>query len=473
MAILPILGAALRIPRSLLSESEVDQIRGELTISPTINGKLFGGEDVPKQLIMYDIDGDWLVVPRAYGLSVMRQFSVLRGSQFVDNLSNGTPVQMDFNESLQSQRPEMKRVQDRLVNSVAQKFRNGILNGILCAPCGTGKTVMGCKLASMMGRTTLILAHKEFLVDQWRDRIEQWMGVPRDEVGIIQQNRCEFDGRRIAVAMLQSIVEREYDPRLYSWAGLVLVDEVHRHGADLWHKAVMRFSSRYRLGLTATPARKDGMWPVIRANFGEILASDSGEAMKPTIYVVRYHPGYDVRQYAWVRPVGFGEYRIKKVYLAKLLNLMATDPSRNRMIAEIILKSIREGRKSLLLSDRLNHLDHLKDLIHAQNPNAKVGRYVGGMTSEARSVSEGCQVILGTFQMAQEALDIPSLDVGFLATPHSDVEQATGRICRLMDGKKQPVIVDIADDEPHLCEPFLRKRLQLYGRRDWQVKFIT
>jgi superfamily II DNA or RNA helicase len=143
------------------------------------------------------------------------------------------------------------------------------------------------------------------------------------------------------------------------------------------------------------------------------------------------------------------------------------------MIVDIILKAVRESRKVLLLTDRRPHIELLKKtILERSNGTITVGRYVGGMSEAARSLSEKCQVILGTFQMAQEALDIPSLDVGILATPHADVEQPVGRICRQFDGKKSPVIVDIADDEPYICVHLERKRRTLFDQREWPVKTL-
>jgi superfamily II DNA or RNA helicase len=484
----------------------------------------------------------------------------------------------------------------------------------------SGKTVSACKIASEMGVSTLILAHKEFLVDQWRERIALWLGIPKDEVGIIQQDRCEYQGRKIAVAMVQSLIERTYDSEFYRWPGLLIGDECvsgdsviatdkgdvrideirlrnakyvlsfndttkgfewkrvlrwiprgvrrtrtiffdggslrctdehplltdagwvkarhllpgmrilspasgyasfvstdsqdwnisyraitkiedgpeagedvfdldvednhnfvanglvvhncHRHGAESWHKAVMLFSSRYRLGLTATPDRKDGMWDIVRYNFGEILTKSTVAAMTPTIYAVKHAPRLNVHRYCWVQPCGMGDVRIKKVYLGKLVSLLADNVDRNVMITGVIMKAIREGRKVMLLTDRLSQIATLKTMISEKDKTVTVGRYVGGMSEEALNVSSKCQVILATFQMAQEALDIPSVDVGILATPHADVEQAVGRSLRFLDGKKQPVIIDIVDDEQHVCIPFFAKRERLYDRKNWRVQYI-
>lgn len=467
----PILDSSLMIPKSALTADELEALRRHLTLRKSSSNR-YGFGETSTTIFLYDDTGDWIAVPRAYGMSMMRNIRSLCNLSYVDRTSPGVPVEFIFNEALQSQKPELKREQDRLVEEVVRKFRSGITGGVLYAPCGSGKTVSACKIASEMGVSTLILAHKEFLVDQWRDRIALWLGIPKDEVGIIQQDRCEYQGRRIAVAMVQSLVERKYEAEFYRWPGLVVADEIHRHGAESWHKAVMLFSSRYRLGLTATPDRKDGMWDIVRYNFGEILTKSTGEAMSPTIYAVRHTPRLNVHRYCWAQPCGLGEVRIKKVYLGKLVSLLAENAERNAMITGIIMKAIREGRKVMLLTDRLSQISILKKMVLDKDKTITVGRYVGGMSEQAREISSKCQVILATFQMAQEALDIPAVDVGILATPHADVEQAVGRALRHLDGKKQPVIIDIVDDEPHVCVPFFAKRERLYARKNWPVQYV-
>lgn len=470
--IAPVLSSSLMIPKSALTAGEMDELRRQLTFRKKGDGR-FGFGDVQSTIFLFDDSGNWFSVPRAFGLSAMRNFRSLCGLTYIDRTSPGEPVEFTFNEELQRQKPDLKKEQDRLVGEVVKKFKNGINGGILYAPCGTGKTVMACKIASQIGVTTLILAHKEFLVGQWRQQIARWLNISEDEVGIVQQDRCDYYGKKIVVAMIQSLVERKYDSGLYSWPGLVIADETHRHGAELWHKSAMLFTSKYRLGLTATPDRKDGMWPIVRYNFGEILAHSEGEAMNPTIYAVKHNPSLNVRQYCWVKAVGFGEYKVKKVYLGKLVTLLAEDPSRNAMITGIIMKAVREGRKVLLLTDRLSQIAILKKMILAKDKTVTVGRYVGGMSEDARDVSAQCQVILATFQMAQEGLDIPTVDVGILATPHADVEQAVGRTLRHMENKKDPVIVDIVDNEPHACIPFFRKRERLFESKCWPIRYIA
>ena len=154
------------------------------------------------------------------------------------------------------------------------------------------------------------------------------------------------------------------------------------------------------------------------------------------------------------------------------LTLLAKDPDRNKMIVDILMKGFKEGRKTLLLTDRREHITILKGMIAERDKTATVGRYVGGMSAKARAISEQCNIILGTFQMSNEALDIPALDAGLLATPHADVEQASGRICRIMEGKKQPVLIDIVDEEEHIGVPFFGKRERFYLSRGWSVKYI-
>jgi superfamily II DNA or RNA helicase len=383
-------------------------------------------------------------------------------------------VSFDFNETLQSTKPDKKAVQDKLVNKVVSRFRKGEFGGMLVAPCGVGKTVMGLKVAAELGVTATVLVHKEFLVEQWMSSAAEWLGLSDDDVGMIQQDKCDYDGKKLLVAMTQSLVSsREYDEGLYNHSGLLILDETHRHGAELWHKAASKFNCRWRLGLTATPYRKDGLWDVVRFSVGNIIAEADAGWLKPIVYKVRYSPHLYIPQYCWARRRPDGSYQIKKVYLAKLLNLLVADEQRNKIILDLIVKAVSKDRKVLLLTDRRSQIEYLESAVKiAADENCTVSPYVGGMGKRQRAVAERCQVILGTFAMAQEGLNIPDLDVLILATPHSDIVQSIGRVLRDVDGKKQPIVIDICDNEPYLLGRMADKRQYTYDKMGWETKII-
>ena len=234
----------------------------------------------------------------------------------------------------------------------------------------------------------------------------------------------------------------------------------HRFGAVEFRKAITMFPSRYRLGITATPRRADGLERVFFWHIGNIAAVGAKRRLKPRIEMVRTN----------VKPSDLEFRRMKdfrgELTMNKVLDWLVTSEERNRLIVQLLLKAARSGRKVLLLSGRREHLNVLRHM--AKSEMAKSGKqfstglYVGGMTDEQRSVSAEKQIIFGTYNMAAEGLDIPELDTLFLATPKGDIEQSVGRILRTSDGKKEPVVVDFVDYSIGLCIGLSKKRLKQY-----------
>jgi superfamily II DNA or RNA helicase len=137
---------------------------------------------------------------------------------------------------------------------------------------------------------------------------------------------------------------------------------------------------------------------------------------------------------------------------------------------ELLTEAVLAGRKVLVLSKRINHLNRLEALFHREwrenkrGPSVSSGYYIGGMTEDERYRSSLCQIVWATAQFASEGLDIPALDTLFLVTPLGDVEQATGRILRPYEGKKEPIVVDFRDDLVPLFEAYAHNREKLYAR---------
>jgi superfamily II DNA or RNA helicase len=195
------------------------------------------------------------------------------------------------------------------------------------------------------------------------------------------------------------------------------------------------------LGLTATPRRKDGADNVFWYHIGPILFDASERRMKPKIR----------RVYTDFRVVKTSQFNPAMAPRALLVRFLVSSPPRNLAIADQIVLALKAGRKPLVLSERLKHLDALEQTITeackaAGLPTPSFGKYVGGRKKGQLAEAAKAQVVLATSQYAQEGLDIPALDTLFLTTPLSDVEQAVGRILRPCAGKKEPIVVDFHDD---------------------------
>lgn len=288
----------------------------------------------------------------------------------------------------------------------------------------THNTVVSLYIACNIGLKTLVVVNKQFLLDQWEERIKKF--VPSARVGRLQRDIEDVDDCDIVVGMLQSIAMREYDDYIYSDFGMVIFDEVHVVPAPVFSRALLKLCAPYVLGLSATPVRKDGLSKVIHWFIG------------PTFFEHCLSNKAEVT----VRTVEFHLSRRLPMNMAAATTILCNMPERNALIAREIIKLASSCHKVILLSDRRAHCDTIKLMLTKSGIESAL--YLGGMSSYELTQSVKRQVLLATYSMAQEALDIPSLDALVMATPRSSVVQACGRI---LHGKTSlpPTIVDVVD----------------------------
>ena len=218
-----------------------------------------------------------------------------------------------------------------------------------------------------------MLVHKEFLQRQWVGRIERFL--PNARVGMVREKTCDFEGKDIVVAMMQSLALTTEDPdryprELYDWPGLIVVDETHRVGAPTWAPIPTMFPAAFRLGLTATPRRKDGADDVFWWHIGEILFRAEKVMPKPHVRVIQV-PKDKENTPAIVKRPGISPSVVTNV-LVKLRK-------RNQRVIEEILKAIDSpsGRKVMVLSERLEHLRRMEKAVTKLRPEATTSFYVG------------------------------------------------------------------------------------------------
>jgi superfamily II DNA or RNA helicase len=371
--------------------------------------------------------------------------------------------------------------------------------GILQAGCGAGKTQIGVELAHRIGRSTMILVHKEFLLRQWKDRIESVL--PGARVGIVQQDREEWQGVDFCIALMQSLARDEgkkYDQRMYEEGfGFILVDECHHVPSATFSDLVPRFRAAYRLGLSATPRRKDGAEDVFYYQIGPVVYEATAQAMVPKVRALPTR--------ARLRDIRRGRYHVPVDQLnsAQVTTQLSEDPVRQRQVVDQVLRAVRVGRKVLVVSERLEHLRDMSNAVAAALPTMGLswestqGFYVGQWFSggKKRTVKQDeltqaatCQVVWATKQIMEEGADIPALDVLVMATPISDAEQVVGRVRRwctpeaekcarlcawragTCEGKPDPVVVDLVDNEVPKVIGKWRKRQRMYREMGARVE---
>lgn len=433
------------LPKSDLTPDQIVNMERMLTVHPRKVGD-YPGED-PKPIPLYQHNGTHFGVPREFF------FSNRRAMHNVDlRMTEGSEDWWPA-EFVGTLRPEQRVA----VDDVAAMFHAGRYGGIIQAKPGWGKTVCSLALTAKLNLPTLVVVHKEFLMDQWVERIGTFL--PAAKIGRVQQDECDFRGKTIVMGMVHSLGGTQpYPEDLWDWPGLIVVDECHRIGARTWASVPPRFRAKYRLGFTATPRRKDGADNVFWQHIGPIIFAGKEERLKPVVKRVW-------SRFKLVKTDRFNPHLAPRTLI---LRFLVKSRYRNDIIVEQLIRAVEAGRKVLVLSERLQHLQDMENQLRGMWPamigEVSIGKYVGGRTKAQLEQSSKARVIFATIQYAAEGLDIPALDTLFLTTPMSDVEQAVGRIQRPYHGKKDPIVVDFRDDMIPMFEAMGRKRDRLYER---------
>lgn len=418
------------IPKQGLSLLQQETIKNRLSIKPIKFAQYDKGDD--NQPIKLFVETETHIgVPPSFYFSVNTLFKPEWQASEGDKTS--WPGDHKFYGILRDE-------QQRAINETIQVFKT-MPGGIVQAVPGFGKTVTACALMATLNVPTLVVVHKEFLLKQWKERIAQFL--PNAQVGEARQDTCDFVGKHIVIGLVQSLASRDYGPLFKSWPGLIIVDECHRVSARTWSAVPLKYPCRWRLGLSATPRRKDGTADVFKYSIGPIIFVSKEVRLAPKIK--RIFTDFDLHAYK--------SANLSFLTDNMVLKFLCSSKARNSLIVENLRKALETGRKVIVLSKRIEHLKKLQRELqesYVLNPKTETpttGLFIGGLSEEEQDSAAKCQCIFATFQLVAEALDIPALDTLFLVTPASDIEQAAGRILRPFEGKKDPVIVDFRDDK--------------------------
>lgn len=337
-------------------------------------------------------------------------------------------------------------------------FRDAGHNGIICLPCGYGKTFTGIAAAAEIGRCFLIVVHKEFLADQWSEELRKLL--PGARIGRIQGDKCDVgEGFDVSIAMIQTLCSRTFLAGTFDHFGFAIFDEVHHLGAEHFSQALQRVHCRRMLGLTATPKRNDGLSKVFTWYLGDIVYQIARRPKDDTVRVECLRYASDEKAYAEC-PVNWKGETVR----ARMINNIAGFGDRTKTIVDWVVSHMYDSaRKLLILSDRREHLIAFDELFRAAGFD-RIGYYVGGMKQKDLDISAEQQIILGTFAMASEGMNIPTLNTILLSTPKSNIEQSVGRILRLRPDERsvQPLILDVLDTTFDECFGQWNRRKKFY-----------
>lgn len=408
--------------------------------------------NTPKMLYLYEIRGDTLVLP--FGVLRSLPKSITDKALFVSEFA--TPIEVDYDTSV-----PLYDYQEEAVNAmIAAKY------GILQSAAGSGKTQMGIALAVKLKRRTLWLCHTLDLIRQSKERAELYMS--EDLIGTITEGRVSL-GKGITFATIQTMCKLDL-PQYRDYWDCIITDEVHRVSGSptavtQYQMVLNSLSARHKYGLSATVHRADGMIQATYALVGKVAYQVPDEAVADKIMKVGIYPvgtGIEISREA-LNTDGTLNY-------TKLITYLTGNRTRNELIASCI-----ERRPSLILSDRLNHLEELMSLL-PEDMRKDAVMVSGKMTSKAGKAKREQAIsdmrsgrkkyLFATYSLAKEGLDIPCLERLYMATPQKDyaiVTQSIGRIARTFEGKADPIAYDFVDNIGYLVKSY-KKRCSTYRK---------
>lgn len=328
------------------------------------------------------------------------------------------------------------------------------------APTGWGKSYAGGRVALELGQKTLIIVTKTDLFKSWRKNLIQELGVDPDNVGHVQGDIINWKGKDFVLATVQTIVKFEkLGADFYNYFGFVIWDEGHRMGAEGFSLSCRLFPAKYRMALTATPKRGDGKMVLVKAHIGDVLVEGKNVPMIPKVLVVK--TGFRL-------PELDGQGRKVSIVAGRVTSIipfMAYAKARNEHIVKFALSAYKQGRHHVIMGDQIEgQLRVIYSLLLEAGVDARdIGWYVGGKKEIELEQASKKRVILATYKMCSEGTDYPDWDCLTSLTPKADIEQIAGRIMRFKEGKRQPVILELVDNNVVL-NGFHKKRLVFYHR---------
>lgn len=408
--------------------------------------------NVPKTLRFYRKSGKaGLIVPRGYIRQVLSRFKQDGiGYELEDQRRELPPVEIPFIGTL-------KPFQSTAAGDMLRKEF-----GTLCAPTGSGKTVIALYMISKRRQPAVIVVHTRDLASQWIRRIVQFLSIPEEEIGFIGAGQRRV-GERVTVAMVQSLCKcvDEVVPR----CGHVIVDECHRTPSRTFTEAISAFDSRFMLGLSATPWRRDGLSKLIFWYLG-----DTHHEVKQSGLVRK---GHILEAEVIVRETEFKPFHDPAVEYVRMLSELTADDRRNRLIAADVANEVRQHNViCLVLTDRKTHARTLNALFQYKyhlNSDLLTGDLsMNERTAVIERLNKGeISVLVATGQLIGEGFDCPNLSTLFMATPirfSGRVLQYLGRVLRPAPGKNRARVYDYVDVHVDVLVAAGRSRQGVYNR---------
>ncbi len=450
----------ITLPRTRLSPQIIHFLKDELNFLNTeyLTKRRLGKSTykVQKYFKLIDESGEAISLPRGF----LNKFTTFLDSQHITYTTHEDHAVLDeiiFNNNF-----ELTPAQARVVIQATEHNQ-----GVIVAPSGSGKTIMGLELIAHRKQPALILVHRKQIFDQWVDRIQAFLGIAKTHIGQYSGVKKKI-GKQIAVGLLQSLVRKGDLSELRNSFGTIIVDECHHIPASTFREVIAQLNPKYLYGLTATPKRKHNDEKLIYVYIGDIIAQMSA----PDIYfnekkIIGSAPDILIRSTNLDVPFKFTTDNFQ--LLAKIISC---DTGRNRLIVEDILAETGKNKKVLVLSERKEHFEILNMYLKTKCETIVISGddSASSRKSKLAQIESGhYQAILSTGQFFGEGVDVRGITCLVLAFPFAFEGKLAQYMGRLRDIGAQKLIIDFKDKNIPFLEKQFKQRLRYYKKLDAKI----
>jgi superfamily II DNA or RNA helicase len=400
-------------------------------------------------LSFYLESDDYLLIPRYFPIK-----NYMFDYQIEDIRHEGSPIEIEHN--IIPRNEAQKRAMSKMLNSEGC---------ILQLSPGVGKTIISIYMIATRKRKSLILVHKDALAEQWINRIKSFTNLDDDNISRLSSPTFKKDLQKpIIIATAQtflSLLKRNRHAFLRELneanIGIFIADEVHTSvGAPTFSECSIHMPSKYTYGLSATPYRYDGNGDIIEYHLGEIFADDESDTMDAKVSVVLLDYQIDTpRRYTYIR--WGGEFQ-----RARYLNMMRKSESFNAVIKALLTKL--KDRNLICMIERINLIEDLYKWMPSKSKSMFCGS--GGLSTLESDHT------FATPGKCRDGVDAPHKDCVITTSPISNIEQLTGRIVRPLEGKRQPIVIDMVDYGCRDMSRSLYNRVKFYEQKGWPIQFL-
>ena len=449
----------LYIPKKGLSSSFIHKLMQLVTFkNPQFyktQAKRLSTHNIPRNITCFDHTEEYLILPRGCKddlLSLLNDLSM--DYDFVDGTNSGTKISLKFEGNLRTEQEQ----------AVTKLLENPI--GILSATTGFGKTVIAAALIAKRQTNTLIIVHRNQLIEQWKKSLSTFHNLEEKQIGQIGGGKNKQTGI-IDIATIQSLNYKGEVKDLITQYGQIIVDECHHIAAFSFEQVLKKVNAKYIVGLTATPIRKDGLHPIMAMQLG------------PVRYKVNAKDQAKIRPFKQALIPRYTKFKSDKKDIQTIYTEITKDVSRNQMIFDDVLKELDNGSVPIILTERVEHAFYLeskfkgfvKNVIILTGKLSKKEEKENLKNLDVLADNEE-RLIIATGKYIGEGFDYARLDSLFLVMPFSwkgTLQQYVGRLHRQHDSKSIVKVYDYVDCQEKMFKVMFEKRLKGYQSMGYKL----